>query len=247
MALRILLAPSEGKRPGGEGSFDPCTLFGEELCPLRRELIAAYEAIITGGDDETLHTLFGLKKESEIARYRGETLLGSPVRKALERYDGVAFDALDYPSLGSEAQRYLDDRVVIFSNLFGPVRGGDRLPDYRVSQGAAVGEHRVDRLYKEAASSLLEEAFDGDEILDLRAGYYDRFYKPARPYTTMKFLKNGRVVSHWAKAWRGRIARAAAQAQVDTIEALLALPIEGMRLVEIRSAKGRQEVIYAVE
>lgn len=41
------------------------------------------------------------------------------------------------------------------------------------------------------------------------AGYKqsDKFYKITRPYTTLKFLKNRKTVSHWAKVYRGIVLR----------------------------------------
>ena len=245
--MKILLAPSEAKRPGGEGAFDPCALLFAELCTLRRELLTIYQDILERGDPEELQALFGLKKETEIARYASLDPTTAPVMKAVERYDGVAFDHLDYPSLPSEARKRLEENLIIFSNLFGPLRAGDLIPDYRLKQGAPLGEIRTEGRYREAASGLLDALVGEEELLDLRAGYYDRFYKPAGPYTTMKFLKNGRVVSHWAKAWRGRIVRQIALSGVETIDELLALPVEGMQVQEIRQLGKKREVVYEVE
>lgn len=76
-----------------------------------------------------------------------------------------------------------------------------------------------------------------DEILDLRAGYYDKFYKPNKRFTTLKFLKDGKVVSHWAKAYSGIISRMIALYKIDSIEALISLNIEGFSLIEIIEKK----------
>ena len=245
--ITILLAPSEGKRPGGEGAFDPCRLLFDTLCPLRRRLLEAYRSLIRSGDPETLQKLFGLKKAHEIARYASLDPLGAPVLPAVERYSGVAFDHLDYASLPEAARRYVRENTVIFSNLFGPVLAGDPLPDYRLTQGAALGEIRPEVEYRKAASPLLDHALEGKEILDLRAGFYDKFYKPSLPYTTLKFLKNGKVVSHWAKAYRGLVLRHMALNGVENLEAFLALPIPGLALEEIREGKLRREVIYRID
>ena len=245
--MRILLAPSERKRSGGGGPpLDPCGLLFPSLCEVRRRLLEHYEAIRKRGDERQLRELFGLKKEEELSRYRRLDPLASPTMKAVERYDGVAFDVLDYASLPLEAQNYIDSRLVIFSNLFGPVRADDPLPDYRLKQGSAVGAYRPERLYREEGSSLLDETARDEEILDLRAGFYDRFYKPRRPYTTLKFLKEGKSVSHWAKAYRGKVLRAAALAGADSVEELLALPFEDMELVEIRKRGIHTEVLLSV-
>jgi cytoplasmic iron level regulating protein YaaA (DUF328/UPF0246 family) len=245
--MKILLAPSETKRKGGKGSFDPGRLLFPELTPLRNELLERYRSILQKGDARELTLLFGLKREEEIARYAVHNPLEGPVLPAVERYTGVAFDHLDYPSLPEEARSFVRKNVVIFSNLFGPVLAGDPLPDYRLKQGAPLGEIRTERRYREAAAPLLETWLEGEEILDLRAGYYDKFYKPSLPTTTLKFLKGGKVVSHWAKAYRGLVLRQLALNGVESLEAFLALEIHGLVLEEIRRKKHRTEVIYRIE
>ena len=84
------------------------------------------------------------------------------------------------------------------------------------------------------------------EILDLRAGFYDKFYIPKNPITTLKFLKEGKVVSHWAKAYRGIVLRTAATHQVQSVAELLALNIEGLVLSEIIQSKKKKEIIYTI-
>jgi len=245
--MNILLAPSESKTPGGTGNFDPCLLLFGKLCPLRKELLDHYRELVTAGDSETLQELFGLKRPEEIARYAGADPMNAPVLPAVERYTGVAYDHLDYVSLHEEARNYIRSNVIIFSNLFGPILAGDPLPDYRLKQGAPLGSVRPETLYRQEASPLLEEYLEGEDLLDLRAGYYDKFYKPARPYTTLKFLKGGKVVSHWAKAYRGLVLRHLALEGVKTLEEFLALPIPGLSLQEIQTRSQRTEVIYKIE
>jgi hypothetical protein len=245
--MKILLAPSETKRPGGTGAFDPCTLLFEELCPLRETLMERYRTILRSGDDEAIHAIFGLKKETEIARYLALDPRGAPAMKAVERYTGVAFDHLDYASLSREAQKYIEEHVIIFSNLFGPILAGDLIPDYRLKQGAPLGEIRTEVRYREAATPLLDAFLSSEEILDLRAGYYDKFSNPSLPLTTLKFLKGGKVVSHWAKAYRGTVLRHLARESIGTLTAFMALPIPGLELEEIRERNKRRELIYTID
>jgi cytoplasmic iron level regulating protein YaaA (DUF328/UPF0246 family) len=245
--LHILLAPSESKQSGGSGLFDPCTLLFESLCPLRRKLLDLYRQSIRSDDRKLLQEIFGLKKEEELTYYAQLDPFDSPVMKAIERYSGVAFGYLDYPSLPAEAQQYVDTHVLIFSNLFGPIRASDLLPEYRLKQGSRLGETRPEIEYRRESSPLLDALLESGEILDLRAGYYDKFYKPSQPYTTMKFLKNSKVVSHWAKAYRGWVLRHLALHRVASLEELLALPIPGLELLEIQEKRSRREILYAID
>jgi len=166
--------------------------------------------------------------------------------KTIQRYTGVAFDYLDYDSLDDSAKSYIDNSLLIFSNLFGVLRASDLIPEYRLQQGKMVDDIKVDRYYKPILKEPLDDMLEGEDILDIRAGYYDKFYKPSSTYTTLKFLKGGKVVSHWAKAYRGLVLRAIAVAQVNTLEDFLALEIEGLQIHEIQKKGLKSEVIYNI-
>jgi cytoplasmic iron level regulating protein YaaA (DUF328/UPF0246 family) len=243
--MKILLAPSETKRSGGENSFDPSTLLFEELSADRLKLLHAYTNVLQRGDMQVLSKMFGLKKEADILAYKKD-IIHSLTMKAIQRYTGVAFDYLDYDSLGEEAQRYIDENVILFSNLFGPIRADDLIPEYKLKQGEAVGEIKVEKFYQEHSAQLVESHLAEEEILDLRAGFYDKFYKPQKDYTTLKFIKEGKVVSHWAKAYRGIVLGEIAKAGVKTVEEFMKLPIEGLSIQEIQKKKNKTEIIYEI-
>lgn len=194
---------------------------------------------------QVLSKMFGLKKESDILAHKKD-IVHELTMKAIERYTGVAFDYLDYTDLGEKAQRYIDEHVILFSNLFGPIRASDMIPEYRLKQGEAVGEIKVEKFYREHGTALMEEYLANEEILDLRAGFYDKFYKPKKAYTSLKFIKEGKVVSHWAKAYRGIVLREIAKTGVETIEAFMKLPIEGLQIDEIQTRKNKMEIIYTI-
>jgi len=244
--VKILLAPSETKKSGGTAPFKIETLLFDALLPYRTKLLHTYSNILQRGDLAELHALFGLKKESDIKAHIKD-IIHEPAMKAIERYTGVAFDHLAYPDLSDEAQNYIDTHVILCSNLFGFLRADDLIPEYRLKQGAAVGEIRVEKFYREHGAPLMESYLKEEEILDLRAGFYDKFYKPAKSYTTLKFIKEGKVVSHWAKAYRGIVLREIAKAEVESIEAFMRLPIEGLAVKEIQTTKNKTEIIYEIE
>ena len=242
--LTVLFSPSEGKRPGGlpEPVSDGSLLFG--LGP-RRRILDAYNGIVLSDDTAAVLELFGLKKPEDAAAYRHD-IHTAPTMPAVERYDGVAYDYLDLPSLDADARRWLEGHLLIFSNLFGVLRAGDRIPAYKVKQGNTVGGIAPDLYYREAFARRLDTLLEEREVLDLRAGYYDRFYKPAAPFVTMKFVKGGRVVSHWAKAYRGIVLRTLAQHGIETVEALLATEIPGLHVREILETKRKREIVYDI-
>lgn len=242
----ILFAPSEGKKEGGTlPPLNPENLLFPELCEKRRDVIKQYDEVVRNGNDEALFGLFGIKDAKEYERYKISLTL-APTMKAIERYDGVAYDYLDYGSLSAESQNYIDRNVILFSNLFGPIRSGDAIPNYKLKQGSAIETFIPEKYYKEHFSSALDQLIGDREILDIRAGFYDKFYVPSKQITTLKFLKEGKVVSHWAKAYRGTVLREAAKHQIRSIDSLLALNIEGLFLNEIVETKKKKEIIYTI-
>jgi len=244
--MKILLAPSETKQTGGELSFNPNTLFFEQLAPHRKKLLHTYINVLQQGELQVLSKMFGIKKEADILKHKKD-IIHELTMKAIERYTGVAFDYLGYNALSHEAQTYIDNNVIIFSNLFGPIRASDLIPEYKLKQGEAVADIRTEKFYHEHSAHLMEAYLENEEILDLRAGFYDKFYKPTKAYTTLKFIKEGKVVSHWAKAYRGIVLREIAKAGVNSIEAFMKLPIEGLSIKEIQTKKNKTEIIYNIE
>ena len=244
--MKILLAPSETKKSGGEYPFHPNGLLFKELAPYRMKLLHTYINVLQQGDIQVLSKMFGIKKETDILKYKKDIIHELTI-KAIERYTGVAFDYLGYSDLDTSAQTYIDGNVILFSNLFGPIKADDLIPEYKLKQGESVGDIRPEKFYNEHAAHLMEDYLQNEEILDLRAGFYDKFYKPTKPYTTLKFIKEGKVVSHWAKAYRGIVLREIAKAGITTIDAFMKLPIEGLTIHEIQTKKNKTEIIYTID
>jgi uncharacterized protein len=242
----ILFAPSEGKRKGGIfPSLNQDSLIFPHLFLKRLDVIEQYERLAQNGSDTELYELFGIKDPKEYERYK-QSFSTSPTMKAIERYDGVAYDYLRYFELAVEAQNFIDTHTIIFSNLFGPIHAGDTIPEYKLKQGSAIGGFAPEKFYKEYFSNALNEMIGDQEILDLRAGFYDKFYTPMKPSVTLKFLKEGKVVSHWAKAYRGIILKEVAMYQIGSIAELLAHNIDGLIVREIIERKMKKEVVYSI-
>ncbi|NPA63728.1 MAG: YaaA family protein [Epsilonproteobacteria bacterium] len=224
----ILFAPSEAKRDGGDHKN---MRFCVDID--RKEILQEYDRLVK--DPQTALKLFGTKEMLQV------DIFASPTLKAVRRYTGVAYKYLDYDSLPSDAQSYIDDRLIIFSNLFGVLCAKDLIPFYKLKQGSAVGDIKPEKYYKERLKTIDL----GDEVLDLRAGYYEKFYKP-KYCVKMKFLKNDKVVSHWAKAYRGKIAREIALHHIDSFEALRSHTFEGLQLIEIQQKRDHELWVFEV-
>lgn len=239
--LKILFSPSEGKKVGGEKI--PQQLFGAENA--RDEILKIYNSIVESKNEEDIKKLFGIKKFKDCEQYICN-IFDAPLMSAIERYQGVAYDYLQYNELDSITQEYLKNNTIIFSNLYGPLLGSNLIANYKVKQGNSIGDIEPDKFYKKRFSYQLDLYLTGNEILDLRAGYYDKFYKTTAPYTTLKFLKGGKVVSHWAKAYRGIVLREIAKHQIKSLEEFSSLEIEGLSIHEIKSIKNKTEIVYNI-
>jgi len=240
--LKILFSPSEGKRTGGENSPINELLFHLKN---RNEILNKYNELVLSDNQDALHKMFGIKKEKDFKRYT-QNIFTAPTCKAIERYTGVAYKYLNLETLNSKAQEYLEKNCIIFSNLYGPLLGGDLITDYKVKQGESINSIIPEHYYKKAFSENLDIFLESTDILDLRAGYYDKFYKPTKAYTTLKFMKNGKVVSHWAKAYRGIVLRELASAQISSLDDFAKLEVSGLHVKEIQKIKLKTEIIFDI-
>jgi len=243
--MKILLAPAETKRDGGK--YPPYTKenFGfKEIFKVRDTIVQKYVHFIQQSTLEELSLWFGLKNLKECKRY-SENILEKPTMKAIQRYTGVAFDALDYDNLDINEQKYCDENLILFSNLFGAMKASDCIPDYKFKQGAVLSGIDVIKEYKTHTKEFLD-TYLGDEIVDLRAGFYDKFYKPSANVITYKFLKDKKVVSHWAKHYRGLVVKELAKNNITSFQELMGLEIEGLKLIEIQEKKNVKTLVMEI-
>ena len=242
----ILFAPSEGKCSGGSSpSINASSFIFPELYEKRLEVISRYEKVVQEGSYNDLKELFGIKDEKEFEKYK-TLLVHAPAMKAIERYDGVAYDYLAYGDLDTSQQAYIDRNVILFSNLFGPLRASDCIPDYKLKQGSTIDSMAPEKFYKKYFTNCLDGYIGDQEVLDLRAGFYDKFYAPKNGAMTLKFLKEGKVVSHWAKAYRGLVLRAIAEHNIQSLEDFARLNIDGLTHYETIKTDKKNEIIYAI-
>ena len=124
--MKILFSPSETKITGGiDKSFDKDSFIFPELFEKRMEIVNQYNDFITTASKDELTQLFGTKKDDLLEQY-SKDLFKTATTKVIKRYDGVAFDYLEYEKLTENEKIYIDENVLIFSNLFGVLKAGDK-------------------------------------------------------------------------------------------------------------------------
>jgi hypothetical protein len=237
--MKILLAPAETKQQGGE--LPPINLDNFQL---QKPIIDEYEQFISVSSIEELSKWFGLKDLGICGNYK-RSIKNLPTLKAIQRYTGIAFDAIDYNHLNDNAQNFIDKNVIIFSNLFGYLQANTPIPDYKFKQGATLPNINNEKFYKEHLKDILDKTLD-DEVLDLRATFYNKIYKPIAPTITYKFLLNGKVVSHWAKHYRGELVKQIAQNNIESFAELMNFKFKNLSLVEIQEKKNIKTIIMAI-
>lgn len=252
--MRILLPPSEAKRPGGTGTpLGKRTSQGVLASPRSAALaaIAAYTNV-----EEAAASLMLPVSVIDASLAANAKVLTSRTMPAIERYAGIVYDGLAVDTLSAEARRIADTGVLIFSGLFGVLRGKDPVPAYRVPGKAVLPGLGIASTYwkpflDQALPELLGSARSGP-IIDLRSTDYMAMWTPTpglRERTVQIRVLSVRpdgsrgVVSYSSKLGKGKLAQAllerAAAGQVvsgaeDIAEAWLK---QGGTAVEERPAK----------
>ncbi|WP_418181178.1 YaaA family protein [Aliarcobacter lanthieri] len=244
--MKILFSPSETKISGGEeNGFNKNSFIFPEFFEKRLEIINSYNKFLQIASNDELYRLFGTKKNEIIEKHRID-IFKNPIMKAIKRYEGVAYDYLSYNNLEKSAQKYIDNNVLIFSNLFGVLKASDKIPDYKLKQGETFLNLKIEKFYNDNFSNILDEYLQDEDIVDLRAGFYEKFYTIKKPYLTMKFIKDGKVVSHFAKAYRGEILKTLAQNSINTFDDLMNLELKNLKIEEIKEQKFKREIVYSI-
>ncbi|WP_263832091.1 YaaA family protein [Sulfurospirillum oryzae] len=245
--MKILFSPSETKSPKQTSdSINENSFIFSYLYEKRYHVLARYQTLLEEHHLEKLEQLFGLKDEQKILLQASKNIFTTFTCKAIERYTGIAYDHLLFDTLDKNAQMYLETNVMIFSNLFGPILAGDMIPEYKLQQGQSLDGFKSELFYKEHFSNAIDEWIGEESVLDLRAGFYEKFYTLKRPYVTMKFLKNGKIVSHFAKAYRGQVLREVAFVKPRDEKELGNISFSGLRIREIIEQKLKREYVFDI-
>lgn len=179
--MLVLLPPSEGKATGGDGppvGRRP-VLSTPELAAPRVALLAALRRAARA-DRPALAAGLRLPPSSARTALAATTAAGSAATMpALDRYTGVVYQALDVAGLRPSARRRAEDVVVVASGLWGVVRGGDLVPDYRVpASGVVPGHGGVTAHWRRPLAEAMPALVGDRSVLDLRSTDYRGMWRP---------------------------------------------------------------------
>ncbi len=182
----ILLPPSETKAPGG-----------------RRPPWQPGTGALPGLDGARARVLAALGDEMAIA----------PTMRAIDRYTGVLYGQLDWPSLSSEARRLGSRTVLIASGLWGMSAPADPIPHYRLKMSANLAPlGKLSTWWRPQLTAALADHLAGRLVWDLLPAEHSAAWRPddmalARRVTVRFLDRNGRTVSHWNKLLKGALVR----------------------------------------
>lgn len=197
----ILLPPSQGQTAPPRGRPYRLTSF-PDLHDTREAVLDSLIGLCQGDPGKARATL-GISpgQLSELTRNAG--LRSAPATAAGNVYTGVLYEALDAATLDPAAVRRLHRHVVVFSALWGMVRLDDRIPAYRCPAGINLpGVGPLAALWRKRIPPLTEGR---GLVIDMRSGPYAAMAKVNG--VTIKVMHEGKVVSHFNKATKGRIVR----------------------------------------
>lgn len=245
--MKILLPPSETKRPGGSGAplnLEALTL--PALLPQREAVVDALVALSNDVDEAQRVLKLSARQVGEIEHNR--MMRSAPTMPAIDRYTGVLFDALDAQGLDAAARLWLGLHVLIHSAPFGPVGALDPIPVYRLAAGTALpGVPPLKRHWAAAATAAFGDA---GFVLDLRSEAYVGLgpVPDAVPSAYVRVVtETGRALNHFNKKAKGEFVRALAlsRPRARTRAGLLAWATDqGVTLRETES-RGVLELVVA--
>ncbi|WP_037367097.1 peroxide stress protein YaaA [Amycolatopsis orientalis] len=224
--MLVLLPPSETKADGGKGApLNLDALSFPELNPVRAKLADALVELAADVPASLAALGISARQADEVAR--NAQLWTSPTMPALRRYTGVLYDALDLKSFTRAGLAKAQQRLAVTSSLFGVVAATDPIPAYRLSGGNTVPALGTVRgLWKPVLEPVLRDV-EG-LLVDLRSGTYAAFAKLRPDAVTVRVVTedangNRTTVSHFNKAYKGRLAAvlATSRSEPSTVDQLV--------------------------
>lgn len=218
--MLIVLPPSEGKATAGDGpALDLTTLSFPELNPTRERVLGALAEVCCRDDAQQV---LGLSDgQSDEALRRNRLLYEAPTLPVSRLYTGVLYDNLALASLDERAVRQAEEQVVILSGLWGALRLTDRIPPYRLAM--AVTLPPLGKLASTWRPALERTLRPEGLVVDMRSAPYAVAWRPPAPTVSVRVFRERilqgvpkrTVVSHMAKATRGKVAHDLLNAGVD--------------------------------
>ncbi|MFC7100279.1 YaaA family protein [Nonomuraea rubra] len=134
---------------------------------------------------------------------KNAALKTAPTLPAAALYTGVLYDNLGLGTLDEESRRRAEESLLIFSGLWGVAKITDWIPPYRLSMGVTLPPiGGLAAFWRPKVAKELDRV--PGLVVDLRSATYAGAWQPGSRSVTVRVFRDGKVVSHMAKATRGR-------------------------------------------
>ena len=141
---------------------------------------------------------------AELTGARSQTTTShdfSQTSPAIEIYDGVLFQGLNWKTLTAAEQKRANTKVLIISAIFGLVRPLDKIFSYK--------EKIDNKLWREAIAQVSAK-FSNELVIDCRSSTYKGVWtiNPQNTVEVRVFKVNGaerNVITHMSKKYRGEL------------------------------------------
>ena len=141
---------------------------------------------------------------AELTGARSQTMTShdfSQTSPAIEIYDGVLYQGLNWKTLTAAEQKRANTKVLIISALFGLVRPLDKIFSYK--------EKIDNKLWREAIAQVSAK-FSNELVIDCRSSTYKGVWtiNPQNTVEVRVFKVNGaerNVITHMSKKYRGEL------------------------------------------
>ncbi len=206
----VLLPPSEGKTPGGDGpGWQPESGGFADLAGPRTWVANALRRS-KGGTKKVLGADGALLKRAKAANL---SVVGGPTMPAWQRFSGVVWEALGPSDLTAPARRRAAAGVIVVSAVTGLSAWSDPVPDFRLKLSESLPPiGRLGAFWQQPLTLVLNDRLDGATVVDLLPNEHRAAWIPdAGRYDLVRPLlatRDGKPAGHAGKATKGRLARA---------------------------------------
>ncbi|MDQ2797867.1 MAG: peroxide stress protein YaaA [Actinomycetota bacterium] len=214
--MHLLLPPSETKTTGGRGRALHGRFADDALGRARSVTTRALLELVDGAPRAAATALQLPDGVAGDALAANAAVLVTPTTPALRRYSGIVYDGFSVATMTPGEQRVAARRTLVFSGLFGVVRGDESVPNYRVPAKAVLpGIGVASTFWRPVLAGVLPTMLRRGLVVDLRSGDYAAMWRPdaelARRIVTIRVLspapRGGHVViSYNSKYAKGLLA-----------------------------------------
>lgn len=172
----------------------------------------------------------------------------SPTLPALSRYAGIVYDGLGMADLPVEVQRRARRSIVVFSGLFGVVRGDEAVPDYRVPAKAVLpGIGVAGTAWRPVLDEVMPALLGKQLVIDLRSTDYQAMWRPKGALADRTI--SVRVLSPLPGGGEGVVSYASKYAKGRLAAVLLTASAGGDRVTTVEQVAGlwRRDTGYRAE